>query len=122
MPQAANGVNTLTTSQSQTRSVSISVTGGIQNNNGVGTVGAFWSDSWTWGKAKSVSFRDWESASTVDIPDNAAQYNFTAYGGGDLTTARLNSYLLELPPNNYRSVPRSFLSLTITRRTGNFLN
>lgn len=100
LPQAANGVNTLTTSQSHTETVGLSVTGGIQNGNGVGTVGASWSSSWTWGEASTISFCDWESSSNVDIPDNAAQYNFVAYGGSDLTTANLSDDLLALPPNN----------------------
>jgi hypothetical protein len=102
MPESINGVTTLTTSQSHTETVGVSVTGGIESGDALGTLGASWSDSWSWGQSSTVSFQDWEIDSTVDIADNAAQYNFVAYGGSDITNAELGADLLQLPPNNYQ--------------------
>ncbi|MGH7905878.1 MAG: hypothetical protein ACREP6_04550, partial [Candidatus Binataceae bacterium] len=99
-PESVNGVITLTTSESHTETVGVSATFGVQNGNALGTVGASWSDSWTWGQAQSVQFQDWESDSNVDIANNAANYNFVAYAGSDVTAARLKQLLLQLPPNN----------------------
>jgi hypothetical protein len=99
-PESVNGVTTLTTSESHTETVGLSATFGIQNGNGVGTVGASWSDSWTWGQAESVQFQDWESNSNVDIANNFANYNFTAFSGSDVTAATVQKDLLQLPPNN----------------------
>ena len=109
LPESQNGVVNLTTSESHTEAVSVSVTGGIQNETGVGTVGASWSDSWTWGQAQSVSFQDWAAQSCIGFynPDtatcnandlNASNY-FAAFAGSDLTDAILRS------PSNDLNIP-----------------
>lgn len=98
-PEAVNNVTSLTTSESHAETVGLSATFGVQNGNPLGTVGASWSDSWSWGQAQTVSFHDWASDSQVDIKNNAANYNFVAFGGSDVTAATLNEYLLQLPPS-----------------------
>ncbi len=100
LPESINGVTTLTTSEQHTETLGLSTTWGVQNGNGLGTVGASWSDSWTWGKAQTVQFQDWDSNSQVDIPDDAAIYNFTAFSGSDVPFSVVSDNQLELPPNN----------------------
>ncbi|SRR5579885_1402018 len=100
LPEAVNNVTTLTTSESHTETVGVSVTGGIESGDVLGTLGASWSDSWSWGQATTVSFQDWESDSTVTLPNNYAEYDFVAFGGSDITNAELGADLLQLPPTN----------------------
>jgi hypothetical protein len=100
MPEAANHVTQLATSESHTETVGLSATSGIQNGNGLGTIGASWSESWTWGQTSTISFSDWEADSTLDISDNSASYDFFAFGGSDVTAAVLTDNLLQLPPSN----------------------
>lgn len=100
LPEATNNVTQLTTSQSHTETVGLSVTSGVQNGNPLGTIGANWSDSWTWGQARTVSFQDWESKSTSEVSNNFVSYEFDAYGGSEVTAADLYQNILQLPPNN----------------------
>jgi hypothetical protein len=98
LPEAANGVTQLTTSQSHTEMVSLSATFGIQNGNPLGTISAAWSQSWTWAQTMSVSFSDWESRSSVS--NNEASYRFRAVGGTQMGPDELMANLLELPLNS----------------------
>jgi hypothetical protein len=100
LPQATNNVTQLTTSQQHTETVGLSVTSGAQNGNLLGTLSSSWSDSWTWGQARTVSFQNWQSQSSLDVANNFVSYQFQAFGGSDVTAAALYANLLQLPPSN----------------------
>lgn len=119
LPQASNNVVTLTTSQSHTETVGVSATGGIQNSNFLGTVGVSWSDSWTWGQAQTVSFRDWEAKSCIGNVANGqcsgggnlgAAYTFAAFAGSQISDAALHS------PSNLLYIPWNVLELSLTNQ------
>ncbi len=109
LPEAANNVTELTTSESHTESVGVSATAGIQSKSAVGTVSASWSDAWTWSKSSTISIADWESAS--DVVGNQATYTFTAASGTPNTTAEIDKWGDRFATDGYCG-DRNDLSLT----------
>jgi hypothetical protein len=98
LPKVANNVTTLTTSNSHTETVGVSATAGIQNETGVGTLSASWSESWTWGQAQTISIADWQvSDSSIGSNNTEATYAYDASGNSDITDSVLTSHALILP-------------------------
>jgi|GEM_PF-2618132 len=98
LPEVANNTTTLTTSESQTETVGVSATAGIQNETGVGTLSASWSKSWTWGHAQTISIKDWEvSDSSIGNNNTEATYTYDAFGNSEITHDVLMSHALILP-------------------------
>jgi hypothetical protein len=78
LPEAANNVTQLTTSQSQSESVGLSASAGFSGQSIVGSIGVSWSESWTWEQEQTVDISDWSAESQVSA--DTASYIFSAPG------------------------------------------